>query len=365
MYERLLNYLVCPACGSALALTAVGEEGPGDGEIDSGLLRCDSGEHTYPVVGGIPRLLPDAMQTFAGDVARLSAARAVPATALTGAGGGDRRTAGRDYDRRTSESFSHEWEHHELGDRTWGWELDERVDTYFLQGTGIPKDELDGMLMLDAGCGNGSQSVAYTAFGLEVIAIDLSRGLEHGQAFRHLYPGAQPDRVHFVQADLQHPPLPPASVDIIHSAGVLHHTPSTERTFRRLAPLVRDGGTFYVWVYKHERLVTPTVNTIRAVTTRLSTRQFALLARITADPFRLFCKLADRLGLRSYPPVSRREAALALTDIFGAPYAHYHSFGEVEGWLRSEGFGDTRLVNETRRGLGACGRRAGLRAEAA
>ena len=28
--------------------------------------------------------------------------------------------------------------------------------------------------MLDAGCGNGSQSVAYTALGLEVIAVDLS-----------------------------------------------------------------------------------------------------------------------------------------------------------------------------------------------
>lgn len=353
MYERLLKYLVCPSCGSELQLTAVGEAGPDEGEISSGLLRCDSGEHTYPVVGGIPRLLPDALETFAEDVAQLTAVAGVAA------GGADRPTAGKGYDRRTSETFSHEWEHHELGDRTWGWDLDERVDTYFLQGTGIPKDELDGMLMVDAGCGNGSQSVAYTALGLEVIAIDLSRGLEHGQAFRHQYPGAKPDRVHFVQADLQQPPLPPASVDLIHSAGVLHHTPSTERTFRRLVPLVRDGGTFYIWVYKHERLVTPTVNTMRALTTRLSPRQFAVLARIAAEPFRLFCRLVDRLGVRSYPQLSRREAALAVTDIFGAPYAHYHSFGEVDGWLRSTGFGDTRLVNETRRGFGVCGRRTG------
>jgi len=69
----------------------------------------------------------------------------------------------------------------------------------------------------------------------------------------------------------------------------------------------------------------------------------------------------DRLGARSYAPLSRREAAVAVSDIFGAPYAHPHSFGEVDGWLRSEGFDETWPVNETRRGFGVCGRRTGRR----
>ncbi len=82
--------------------------------------------------------------------------------------------------------------------------------------------------MLDAGCGNGSQSFAYTEFGLEVVALDLSTGLEKGYAFRQNYEAGKPDKGHFVKADLQNPPLAPASFDIIHSAGVLHHTPNTD-----------------------------------------------------------------------------------------------------------------------------------------
>ena len=41
----------------------------------------------------------------------------------------------------------------------------------------------------------------------------------------------------------------------------------------------------------------------------------AVLARVAATPFRLFCRVADRLGVRSYPQLSRREAAVAVTDV--------------------------------------------------
>jgi hypothetical protein len=43
--------------------------------------------------------------------------------------------------------------------------------------------------------------------------------------------------------------------------------------------------------------------------------------------------------------------------IFGAPYAHYHSFEEVARWFRSEGFNDFWPCSETRRGFGICGRK--------
>ena len=146
------------------------------------------------------------------------------------------------YDQQTRENFSYEWNNHELGGTTWGMQLSDRVRWFFLEPLRIPAAELRGKVMLDAGCGNGSQSVAYTALGLEVIAVDLSSGLEHGHAYRRLHLGAVPERVHFVQADLQRPPLGPASMDIIHSAGVLHHTPDTLQTFRALRPLLRPGG---------------------------------------------------------------------------------------------------------------------------
>jgi hypothetical protein len=102
------------------------------------------------------------------------------------------------------------------------------------------------------------------------------------------------------------------------------------------------------------------VNAIRSVTTRLPPERFTHLAELGAEPFRLFCILLDAAGLRSYPRLSHREAALALMDIFGAPHAHYHSFPEVVEWFRADGFDAVWECNDDRRGFGACGRRSAL-----
>ena len=360
MYRRLLRYLRCPTCGGTLELHPLAPATPeADAEVSEGLLACGA-DHWFPVVGGIPRMLPDALEEHREAIEALvdPSMPGVPPRAVA-AGRTGEEVPGQDYDRQTRENFTLEWQHHELGGRTWGMDLDDRVRLYFLEAVRIPVDELAGKVMLDAGCGNGSQSVAYTEFGLEVIAIDLSSGLEHGQAFRRMRPGARADRVHFVQADLQHPPLAASSVDLIHSAGVLHHTPDTSSTFRRLCVLLRPGGTFYVWVYKYEPVVTPVVNTIRKLSTRLPHGALARAARSLSGVFMLFCAALNDLGIREYPRMTKREAALALMDIFGAPYAHYHSFPEVAGWYRNEGFEEIWPCNEKRRGFGVCGRRSG------
>lgn len=354
MYERLLTFLRCPDCDEALHAEDLRPSAGGAGEIMTGLLHCEKG-HWFPVVGGIPRMLPGSLAEHwreIGPLARSSSSEAIQS--LAAANG---RLPVRPYDRRTRTSFSSEWDQHQLGDPTWGMKLGDRVQWFFLDPLRIPEDELAGQVMLDAGCGNGSQSVAYTELGLEVIALDISSGLEHGHAFRHVHPGARPDRVHFVQADLQRPPLAPASVDIVHSVGVLHHTPDTQRTFRALTPLVKPGGTFFVWVYKKEPVVTALVNSIRAVTTRIPPSAFARVADVLGPAFIGFCRAVDKLGLRTYPAMKRREASLALMDIFGAPHAHYHSYPELEGWYHSEGFRDTWPCNDGRRGFGVCGRK--------
>ncbi len=349
MYRQLLRFLRCPSCRRTLEVTPLVPASPDSEEVEEGLLHCDRG-HWFPVAGGIPRLLPDSLSEHWSELE----AHIPPGSSLRDGPGS---LVAASYDRRTRQNFSHEWEHHELGDKTWGMELDYRVNTYFLEPLRIPPEDLQGKVLLDAGCGNGSQSVAYTEFGLDVIALDISSGVERGHEFRHRRPGARPDRVHFVQGDLTSPPIAPGSVDIVHSAGVLHHTPDTEESFHRLCPLLGPGGTFYVWVYSYEPLVTPVVNGIRRVTTRLPPDMFARTAELLADVFRGFTWALNALNLRSYPRFTRREAALALLDIFGAPYAHYHSFDEVRGWFEAEGFTAVWECNRTRRGFGACGRR--------
>jgi SAM-dependent methyltransferase/uncharacterized protein YbaR (Trm112 family) len=355
MYLRLLDFLRCPSCQSRLKSVILESVPEADGgEITSGLLHCVGCAHWFPVVRGIPRMLPGALQEHWATL-RTHIPQPAPES-LRSLIESLNSPPSISYDQQTRENFSYEWDNHEIAGTTWGMQLSDRVRWFFLEPLRITAGELRGKVMLDAGCGNGSQSVAYTALGLEVIAVDLSSGLEHGHAYRRLHAGADPAKVHFVQADLQRPPLAPASLDIIHSAGVLHHTPDTLQTFRALRPLLRPGGTFYVWLYKYEKWVTPVVNSIRALTTRIRPERFARIAQVMAVPFIAFCKTVNALGIRSYSTLTRRQAALALMDIFGAPYAYYHSFDEVAGWYNAAGFTEVWPCNDGRRGFGVCGR---------
>ncbi len=356
MFLRLLDFLRCPSCQSSLRSQVLESEPALAGEIKTGLLFCVNCEQCYPIVRGIPRMLPDALKEH-WPLIQKHIPEPVPASLqpLMQSLNSSHQVS---YHQNTRENFSFEWDNHDLGGKTWSMDLTDRVRWFFLEPLQIPAAELRGKVMLDAGCGNGSQSVAYTSHGLEVIAVDLSSGLEHGHAFRHVHSGADPARVHFVQGDLQHPPLAANSVDIIHSAGVLHHTPDTLRTFRALLPLLRPGGTFYVWLYKYEKWVTPLVNSIRAITTRIPPSAFALISRVMAVPFIGFCSATNALGIRAYSKTSSREAALALMDIFGAPYAYYHSFDEVAKWYNAAGFTKVWPCNDDRRGFGVCGRLA-------
>ena len=356
MFERVLSWLRCPDCrGSFEQEPLVVQGGNGAPETDVGLLRCTQ-NHWFPVVRGIPRMLPTSLDDHWDEIAEHVHSSASPRVRTLCEQGRTRTSLG-SHDRRTQANFSLEWQYFELGDKTWGIDLDHRVRDFFLDAIRIPVEELDGKVVLDAGCGNGSQSVAYTEFGPEVIALDLSSGLEHGHAYRHMHKGARPDRVHFVQADLQSPPLAPGCIDIIHSTGVLQATPNTKRTFEALCPLVQPDGTFYVWLISYEPVVTPLLNAIRTVTTRIPSPAFARVARLMAPPYQLFCSAVNALGIRSYPPMERREAALAIMDIFGSPYAHYHSYPEVVSWFREHGFDEVWECNVSRRGFGACARR--------
>lgn len=351
MRKKLLDFLRCPDCKKEFNLETFEST---DGEITAGILHC-SGEHFFPIAGGIPRMLPSSLKDYWAEISLKIPTSAPPAIKILLEKHKFAEET-RDYDTRTKANFSNEWDNHDIGGKTWTMELSDRIRWFFLEPIKIPKEELNGKIMLDAGCGNGSQSVAYTEFGLEVVALDLSTGLEKGYAFRQRYGKGKPEMVHFVQADLQNPPLATDSFDIIHSAGVLHHTPNTENTFRALRPLLKDGGTFYVWLYKYENIVTPIVNSMRTITTRIPPPIFAKIADITSIPFIGFCWTVNKLGIRKYEMPDRKEAALGVHDIFGAPYAHYHSFEEVSDWYKSVGVTDIWACNESRRGFGVCGK---------
>ncbi len=106
-------------------------------------------------------------------------------------------------------------------------------------------------IMLDAGCGSGMS--ALELFGARLartryLGVDISGAIDVA-ATRFAERGVPG---HFLQCDLMRIPLPAASVDVVFSEGVLHHTDSTEAAIRSLARLIRPGGHFLFYVYRRK-----------------------------------------------------------------------------------------------------------------
>lgn len=359
MHERAMEFLACPRCHGDLQLHAFSSNAAG--EIETGLLQCDQ-RHSFPITLGIPRMLPDSL---AEHEEALAAHGSKLDTILSPQERRDlKHEAARvRYDRRTKANFTYEWESWERTDGTWGMSQEGQVDGYFvrpMKAIGAESLIRPGSVIFDAGCGPGMPSLGYARLGLEVIALDLSTGLEHGERIRRSEPPSVRNRVHFIQGDLLNPPLKWGIADIVSSLGVISSTPSTKAGFDSIARVLKPDGVFSVWVYSYERGVTEIVESLRAVTTRVPPGLFARVATAAAPAFVAFTWLANKTGIRQYGRMSRKAARIALLDIFGAPYCHHHRFEEVEGWFREHGFADATKVAVSRRGFGAIGARGSL-----
>jgi len=124
MKRRLLDWLACPVCRGALALTRAV---PDAGDILEGELRCGACGARYPIARGIPRLLPPEL--------------AVEAIA-------------------TAERFGYEW--------TRFAEIRPEYEAQLLGWTApVGPDAFVGRRVLDAGCGKGRH--------LRALGVDQDR----------------------------------------------------------------------------------------------------------------------------------------------------------------------------------------------
>lgn len=331
MRSEFLAILRCPRCGSHFSV---------DNEA-----RSQGGEKTSAEV--LPGSEPDPPLLCRGCGTCVPVRRGIPRFIDAN---GARLVAS---DEQTCKSFSLEWSLHRPGDGTWSMDLEERVEWFFLGGVGLKKEDVENLKVLDAGCGNGSSTLGVARLGAFCVGIDQSTGIDRaGEYFTEVDSKL---KAFYVQGNLLEVPFEPRSFDVVFSAGVLHHLPDTKRGFMALAPLVKPGGRFYVWLYRHEKFVTPLVNAIRKVTTRLEPRVFFVIAVALSPVFQLFTYVLRKFRIRDYRPLTWRASALALMDIFGAPHANAHSFEEVCQWFKEAGFESPRLCSLERRGFSACG----------
>jgi len=264
MKYRLLDFLVCPGCGGALKATVFNEiqiarEGSGSAarcrhscglqdsgkemsdcancysyEIEAGILVCSRG-HIFPIVEYIPRMLPDAFCGLDNFIKHYRDRLPLEEIKREINGKETRRFAS--IQKNTQESFGYQWLRYEFQD-------DREDREIFLSDSQLSEKELQGKVILDAGCGMGRYTRVAGQLGGEVIGMDLSQSIL--KAYKQT---SDNPLAHIIQGDLLHLPFRKQQFDIIYSLGVLHHTPDPRQAFGNLSECLNEQGVMSIWVY--------------------------------------------------------------------------------------------------------------------
>jgi ubiquinone/menaquinone biosynthesis C-methylase UbiE/uncharacterized protein YbaR (Trm112 family) len=300
-------------------------------EVESATISCVCGK-TYPVVGGIPRFLPD---DLAADL------------------------------KKAQETFSYEWKMFRFGERNWGQDIEHRKGL-FLDAMGASPEELRGKLILDAGCGSGLLSMEMAkSFGMEVVALDLAFGIENA------YKKNNNPYVYYLQGSVLALPFRRQAFDRMYCAGVLVACPDTHAGFKAIVPVLAKDGRCFIWVYhpiskqyyptEYRKLAV--YNWIRTrITSRLPIRAQYYLYLSTLPIFFIKQSIEVMLGKRA-SPLTWREKMQAIFDFFSPLYQHRHEPAEVSAWFSEQGFANVVVCNIGSQGFGVRGDRVEVRSE--
>jgi SAM-dependent methyltransferase/uncharacterized protein YbaR (Trm112 family) len=334
MKESALRLLVCPVTGSPLTLDARHREGD---EILEGFLVAQGGER-YPVIGGVPRMLPPALAAHLREDYPEFFAR------YGGDGGSGEASDEARVQRHTQSAFGYEW--------TWADDYDADNFADWLPEGFDAAGLFSGGVGLEVGCGAGRHAERTARVAREHFAVDLSRAVDSAFARNR-----GRDNVHVVQADAFHLPFRPGSFDYVYCLGVLQHLHDPPAGFRALAPFPRPGGVLLVNVYQASRPVMQgALELMRKVTTRLPNpvlRQVSNLAGV-AD-YGLFIgpwKVLKRTPLgRVLAPVvpgrideyARHDFRTCVVDWFdrlSCPVKLHYRREQLAGWYQAQGYTD-------------------------
>ena len=193
-------------------------------------------------------------------------------------------------------------------------------------------EEVQGMAVLDAGCGTGIFSAIFARNGAgRVVGIDISPGsLETARGLKEKFNLAN---VSFERQDMLQLPFADRTFDIVWAWGTVHHTTDPLRAISELARVLRPGGSIFLAVYKRTK-VTWIHEIIRKTLVKTPKRSWTALSRIMAfflSPVVFFFKKREK---------SRKGEKLEelILDWYFVPIRHYYTPDEIRDVLEGKGF---------------------------
>lgn len=330
MQDSLLQLLRCPVSRTALTVTVLKREdkildGKKVSIIKEAILHAEL-DWVYPVINGIPRLNVEAFLDYEDFFRTVDKEYNNRKENLFKKYNGIIRYVVKK-NKRTKESFKKEWSIYNFeNDKTWNAD-DEGMVKRFLEETNETAETLKQKNIFDAGCGNGK---------LDLLLADkcsMLIGMDFADCFEIAYTNNVAGNIHFIQGDVQFPPLPFNHFDIVHCSGVLIHTNNAELSFSCLEPTVKKQGKYSIWLYHPNKdFIHNAINAIRKVTSKLPLTFQYYLYSVTIFPVS-FC--IKRLKGNKQ---NKREMMLDILDWFTPEYRSEHEHEVAASWFNKRGY---------------------------
>jgi ubiquinone/menaquinone biosynthesis C-methylase UbiE/uncharacterized protein YbaR (Trm112 family) len=347
MQESLVKMLRCPITKSKLSLKIITKKNKQlDGNpveiIDEGILFAENACF-YPVVKGIPRLTSEAVLDY-NDFLQKNLIDFTERKAAFLHTFGEIIFAAQKKNKRTKKSFTKEWSLFNYDtDKTWDADQQEMLERFYVE-TDETAESLKNKIVFDAGCGNGLLNILLGKAGITNIGMDFSNSVERA------YDLNESSKVHFIQGDVQFPPVQSEMFDVVHSSGVLIATNNTELSFSCIDPLLKKGGKMSVWLYHSRKNFSHNVfNKVRNVTSKLPLGFQYYLYSFTLFPVSYVIKRAKGNKQNS------REMMTDILDWFTPQFRWEHTHTEAAAWFYKRSYKNIKITTDTLFGFNIAG----------
>jgi SAM-dependent methyltransferase len=192
---------------------------------------------------------------------------------------------------------------------------------------------LEGLDVLECGCGAGRFTEILLGRGARVMSVDLSRAVEANQLN---FPQG-PEHL-IAQADLRALPFAPGSYDVVFCLGVIQHTPCPEETLLRLYEQLKPGGWLVVDHYGSPLgWYTRTAPLVRAMVRRLPPDRSLAITKRLVDTLLPLHRLAGRFNIvlkRVSPVQSYYQTHPDLSDSLQREWALLDTHDALTDWYK-------------------------------